>query len=265
MFHLPYYDARMFLEREGFPPSVGASAILYGGVRRWPGFVDASYLIRAEAVGPIEPARAGTLEHFLVERYVLYAEHRGRLFQGRVRHAALPAAIGARPRDRRAARRRRGRDAAVDESLGPLRDRRRRRRTRAPATPLDLNADPSRNDAVAVASSIASPSTCSAFVRFEENGLIYMNAYITSINNIVEQAITMNARGIPKWCFFQHRQKGFAFCGSISHFGTLLGSCWDSWIDLSRMLEFQQVTTGVVWSGTARAAQGSLSIVQLHF
>ncbi len=90
LFHLPYYDARMFLEREGFPPSVGSSAVLYGGVRRWPGFADASYQIRAEAVGPVEPARAGTLEHFLVERYLLYAEHRGRLFQGRVRHAPYP-------------------------------------------------------------------------------------------------------------------------------------------------------------------------------
>ena len=89
-FHLPYYDALMFLEREGFPPSVGSSAILYGGVRRWPGFADASYLIRAEAVGPVQPARAGTLEHFLVERYILYSEYRGRLFQGRARHAPYP-------------------------------------------------------------------------------------------------------------------------------------------------------------------------------
>jgi uncharacterized protein YqjF (DUF2071 family) len=89
-FHLPYYDARLFLEREGFPSSVESSAILYGGVRRWPGFDAASYLVRARAVGPVEPARAGTLEHFLIERYVLYAEHDGRLVQGRVRHRPYP-------------------------------------------------------------------------------------------------------------------------------------------------------------------------------
>jgi uncharacterized protein YqjF (DUF2071 family) len=89
-FHLPYYDARMFLEREGFPSSAVASAILYGGVRRWPGFDGVSYLIKARPTGPVEPARAGTLEHFLVERYLLYAEHRGRLFQGRVRHRPYP-------------------------------------------------------------------------------------------------------------------------------------------------------------------------------
>ncbi|MDR3618000.1 MAG: DUF2071 domain-containing protein [Paludisphaera borealis] len=90
LFHLPYYDARLFLERESFPSSVASSAILYGGVRRWPGFDRASYLVRAQAVGPVGPARAGTLEHFLVERYVLYAEHGGRLFQGRVRHQPYP-------------------------------------------------------------------------------------------------------------------------------------------------------------------------------
>jgi uncharacterized protein len=90
LFHLPYYDARMFLEREGFPSSVASSAILYGGVRRWPGFASASYLVRAQPAGPVEPARAGTLEHFLVERYVLYAEHQGRLYQGRVRHPPYP-------------------------------------------------------------------------------------------------------------------------------------------------------------------------------
>ena len=89
-FHLPYFDARIFLEREGFPSSVGSSAILYGGVRQWPGFDRASYLIRAQPNGVAESARVGTLEHFLVERYILYAEDRDRLFQGRVRHAPYP-------------------------------------------------------------------------------------------------------------------------------------------------------------------------------
>jgi len=89
-FHLPYYDARMFLERESFPSSAVASAILYGGVRRWPSFDEVSYLIKARPTGPVELALPGSLEHFLVERYRLYAEHRGRLFQGTVRHRPYP-------------------------------------------------------------------------------------------------------------------------------------------------------------------------------
>lgn len=90
LFHLPYFDARLFLEWEGYPSSVASSVILYGGVRRWPGYGAASYLVRAEVVGSVEPARAGTLEHFLVERYVLYAEHQGRLYRGRVKHPPYP-------------------------------------------------------------------------------------------------------------------------------------------------------------------------------
>jgi uncharacterized protein YqjF (DUF2071 family) len=40
--------------------------------------------------GPASPATPGTLEHFLAERYVLYAERRGRIFRGRVHHNPYP-------------------------------------------------------------------------------------------------------------------------------------------------------------------------------
>ena len=40
--------------------------------------------------GPIAPALAGTLEHFLAERYLLYAAHRGRLYRGQVHHTPYP-------------------------------------------------------------------------------------------------------------------------------------------------------------------------------
>jgi uncharacterized protein YqjF (DUF2071 family) len=32
----------------------------------------------------------GTLDHFLVERYLLYAAHRGRLYRGQVHHSPYP-------------------------------------------------------------------------------------------------------------------------------------------------------------------------------
>ena len=93
LFHLPYYYARMFLERDvatetgrGNPGS-----ILYAGARRDARSTGpASYLVRALPVGAVNPARPGTLEHFLAERYFLYAPAGDRLYQGRVHHAPYP-------------------------------------------------------------------------------------------------------------------------------------------------------------------------------
>ena len=36
------------------------------------------------------PAAVGTLEHFLAERYLLYASRRGRLYRGQVHHEPYP-------------------------------------------------------------------------------------------------------------------------------------------------------------------------------
>mgnify|MGYP002389407265 CR=1 FL=1 len=85
-FHLPYYDARMFLEREHSSAVGETSSILYSAVRRWPGFDRASYQIRAQPTGPIAPARPETLDHFLIERYRLYAKTPRALCSGMVRH-----------------------------------------------------------------------------------------------------------------------------------------------------------------------------------
>jgi uncharacterized protein len=89
-FHLPYYHARMFLEREPAALSDDPRPILYAGVRRRPDSLPASYLIRATPTGPVRPARPGTLEHFLVERYILYAAANDRLYQGQVHHRPYP-------------------------------------------------------------------------------------------------------------------------------------------------------------------------------
>jgi uncharacterized protein len=89
-YHLPYYHARMFLEREPAARPDDPRPILYAGVRRRPDPRPASYLIRANPIGAGRPAQPGTLEHFLVERYILYALADDRLYQGRVHHHPYP-------------------------------------------------------------------------------------------------------------------------------------------------------------------------------
>lgn len=87
LFHLPYFDARIAAERQGAAISYhcqrrdGPSA---GGTYAWtPGAA-------AETVAP------GSLEFFLVERYLLYAaDATGRLYSGRVHHAPYQVAPAA--------------------------------------------------------------------------------------------------------------------------------------------------------------------------
>lgn len=80
-FHLPYYYARMRVER-------AADRVVYRSERAGGG-------ARFHAVyGPtsaVQKARPGTLEHFLTERYCLYAEApSGRLYRGNIHHAPWP-------------------------------------------------------------------------------------------------------------------------------------------------------------------------------
>lgn len=90
LFHLPYHYARMFLEYEASEDVETPNSILYAGTRRWPGPLPASYSVRATPLGPVRPATPKTLEHFLVERYVLYTFRNGRLNLGRVHHTPYP-------------------------------------------------------------------------------------------------------------------------------------------------------------------------------
>ena len=57
LYHLPYYHARMFLEREAASRPDDPRPILYAGVRRRPDPRPASYLIRAtpDRTGPVRP------------------------------------------------------------------------------------------------------------------------------------------------------------------------------------------------------------------
>lgn len=84
-YHLPYNLARMSLERGP------AGEVHYRSQRRWPRTrPSAACTMTYAPTGPAAPAAPGSLEHFLAERYVLYVEHRGRLFRGRVHHAPYP-------------------------------------------------------------------------------------------------------------------------------------------------------------------------------
>ena len=82
--HLPYHYARMSLENE-------KDAIHYVTKRRSPPPIPAScdVLVRPEKTAA--PAKPGTLEHFLAERYVLYADVGiDDLRRGRVHHTPYP-------------------------------------------------------------------------------------------------------------------------------------------------------------------------------
>jgi uncharacterized protein YqjF (DUF2071 family) len=79
-FHLPYYRASMRLrERHGW--------IAYSSCRKRSGAAPAVLEGRYRPVGPSFFARVGTLEHFLVERYCLYAlGGQGRITRAEIHH-----------------------------------------------------------------------------------------------------------------------------------------------------------------------------------
>jgi uncharacterized protein len=93
-YRLPYHKARMRLAPVA-GPDPALPAFEYGSHRRWPGPVPAHCALR---YGPrsdqVRTAAAGTLEHFLVERYLLYSASRGVLRQARVAHAPYPIQDG---------------------------------------------------------------------------------------------------------------------------------------------------------------------------
>jgi uncharacterized protein len=79
-FHLPYYRAVMkCVCREG--------AIEYESVRTHPGASRGELIARYRPVGDPQQPPAGTLEHFLTERYCLYAvDGKGRILRGEIHH-----------------------------------------------------------------------------------------------------------------------------------------------------------------------------------
>ncbi len=79
-FHLPYHEARMSVEEQG-------STVTYQSQRRKSGYVCNAH---CEFGDDLPAPLPGSFEFFLVERYLLYSHHQGRLFTGRVFHLPYP-------------------------------------------------------------------------------------------------------------------------------------------------------------------------------
>jgi uncharacterized protein YqjF (DUF2071 family) len=87
LFHLPYYWASMsFREEQGEIHYASQRRGGFSGERRGEDLAPAFEASYAPA-GEVYRARTGTLEHWLTERYCLYARSRsGRLYRGEVHH-----------------------------------------------------------------------------------------------------------------------------------------------------------------------------------
>ena len=82
VWHLPYFHAHMTVSRGA------GGAIAYTSTRTGAG--GAGCDIRYTPTGAPAASLPGTLEHFLAERYLLYAAKNGRLWRGQVHHTLYP-------------------------------------------------------------------------------------------------------------------------------------------------------------------------------
>ena len=83
LFHLPYFDARMDLARQG-------ERIEYKSVRTHAGAAPAVFRGGYQPVGPVKTSDPGTLEYWLTERYCMYAGHRNRVHRCEILHDPWP-------------------------------------------------------------------------------------------------------------------------------------------------------------------------------
>ncbi|MFM7318870.1 MAG: YqjF family protein [bacterium] len=82
---LKYHRANMWLNQHHHAD--GKTIFAAGSIRRWPDPAPVSSFVQAEIPpGPYQEAKADTLEHFLVERYALFSQHRQRIRKALVRH-----------------------------------------------------------------------------------------------------------------------------------------------------------------------------------
>ncbi len=80
LWKLPYYYAHLKVDVDG-------SRARYEGQRA---DTEVDYQVEANWHGEMYHAIPGSLEHFLAERYLLYTERNGQIFQGRVNHSPYP-------------------------------------------------------------------------------------------------------------------------------------------------------------------------------
>jgi uncharacterized protein len=84
LYHLPYYHAALSVAPEG-------AGVRYASRRRDRRGRPAEFRARYAPDGPVFRPAPGSLEHFLVERYCLYAPApRGRLYRADIHHAPWP-------------------------------------------------------------------------------------------------------------------------------------------------------------------------------
>ena len=81
-FGLPYHHADMSLSREG-------DVLAYSSARRQ--LSAAALMLRIRPGPPLGPLREGTIDHFLLERYLLFVSRRGRIQSTQVHHVPYPA------------------------------------------------------------------------------------------------------------------------------------------------------------------------------
>jgi len=83
MYKLPYFDADITFD---------ANALAFDSKRTdRRGQLPANVHVRYQPVeGPVQPAQPGSLEHFLVERYILYTQSDHTLYRARVHHEPYP-------------------------------------------------------------------------------------------------------------------------------------------------------------------------------
>ena len=83
-FHLPYFRAQMSLTRA---PN---GTIHYRSKRTHRNASAAELRVKYKPVGEVFQAAPGTIDHFLVERYCLYAARARRIYRGEIDHAPWP-------------------------------------------------------------------------------------------------------------------------------------------------------------------------------
>lgn len=83
-YHLPYFNAAMSLR-------VDRDTVAYASRRTHHAAPSAEFEARYRPVGAVYRSQPGTLDHWLTERYCLYAADRsGRLYRGEIHHAPWP-------------------------------------------------------------------------------------------------------------------------------------------------------------------------------
>ncbi len=93
MWKLPYHKADMLVRVNRHKSSADSpigDELEFRSERLWPGPLPAEGAVKCSTVGAAAPCEPGTLEHFLIERYLLYAYRAGKLYRGQVHHSPYP-------------------------------------------------------------------------------------------------------------------------------------------------------------------------------